>query len=362
LRGSKQFLYEGGIRVPFIVRGPGVAADSFCHEPVVAYDLWPTLRDLAGGGTDRPETVDGGSLRPVLEDCETGRVQRALPALVFHRPNHRSLRHSAIRNRTHKLVINWRNEQKELFNLNQDFQETNDISAEMPREAQTLFHTLTTYLKDVNAESPPPPPQYRVDRLNVVPKIDGRLNEWPMKDRKRSMVLQAGGGGPPSRAWLAYDDQALYIAVQNPVEDTEGLDQARDPQTQFDRVLLAIQDDFSEPGGPVLTLVGFPNGATRNVNYANAPIEALDRLFEGATYAANVGQRSWSCEWRIPFATLGFTPDTTPKVRFNLIVKKTRPAASCVWQSTGGYMWELKQAGLLVFTSASDHGDNPTPN
>ena len=53
-------------------------------------------------------------------------------------------------------------------------------------------------------------------------------------------------------------------------------------------------------------------------------------------------------EWRIPFAALGFGPGIPPRIRFNLIVKKTEPVASCVWQSTGGYMWELNRAGVLV--------------
>jgi hypothetical protein len=245
--------------------------------------------------------------------------------------------------------VNWRNGQKELFDLHNDPYERDDLSSRMPRETTQLFRTLTDYLKKVNAESPPPPPQYQVSLLTSTPTIDGRLNEWPLQDRQRTMRLKATGGGPPSRAWLAMDDHALYVAVHNPVNNVSELKQLREPPTQFDRVLLAIQDDFAQPRGPVLTLLGLPNGEKRNINFAKAPKTTLDRLFAHSDYAARISNRDWSCEWRIPFSALGFTPDSTPKVRFNLIVKKTRPTASCIWQSTGGYMWELDQAGLLLF-------------
>jgi arylsulfatase A-like enzyme len=158
LRGSKHLLYEGGIRVPFIVRGPGVAPNSFCHEPVAGYDLWPTLQDLAGGGTDVPAAVDGGSLRPgILDDDCTGRVQRALPALIFHRPKHPSEPQSAIRAGTHKLVVSWRTGRKELFDLSRDVGEKADLSAQMPGKVEELYRTLNSYLASVDAE---PGPRY----------------------------------------------------------------------------------------------------------------------------------------------------------------------------------------------------------
>jgi arylsulfatase A-like enzyme len=52
-------IYEGGIRVPFIVRGPGVKAGSVCHEPVAGYDLLPTFYELAGGADPLPADIDG---------------------------------------------------------------------------------------------------------------------------------------------------------------------------------------------------------------------------------------------------------------------------------------------------------------
>ena len=88
LRMGKQSLYEGGIRVPFIVRGPGVKPGSVSHEPVAGFDLLPTFYDLAGGKTPLPLDIDGGSFRAPLENAGEGKVQRSLPGLVFHRPHH----------------------------------------------------------------------------------------------------------------------------------------------------------------------------------------------------------------------------------------------------------------------------------
>ena len=63
LRGGKGGVWEGGLRVPMIVRGPGVLANSWCHTPVVGYDWFPTFCDLAGISTNRlPRNVEGGSL------------------------------------------------------------------------------------------------------------------------------------------------------------------------------------------------------------------------------------------------------------------------------------------------------------
>ncbi|MCX7012800.1 MAG: sulfatase [Candidatus Sumerlaeota bacterium] len=150
LRGAKQWLYEGGIRVPYVVRGPGIKAGALCGEPVVHYDLLPTFVDLAGGKGPLPDDLDGGSLRPLLENEGKGSVKRALPGLVFHRP---ARGYSAFRQGDYKLVVNWATEKNELFDLSKDVGEENDLSAKMPEKTAEMYATLTDYLKKVNAET-----------------------------------------------------------------------------------------------------------------------------------------------------------------------------------------------------------------
>lgn len=153
LRAQKQHLYEGGIRVPFIVRGPGVKAGAVSHEPVTGYDLLPTFYDLAGGKAPLPVDVDGGSFRALLENGGAGTVKRALPGIVHHRPNYAPLPVSTLRVGDFKLVQNCQTGAKELFNLATDLGETKNLAAAMPDKVTEMSAVLTGYLKSVNAET-----------------------------------------------------------------------------------------------------------------------------------------------------------------------------------------------------------------
>ncbi|MSU50861.1 MAG: sulfatase [Opitutus sp.] len=154
LRAQKQHLYEGGIRVPFIVRGPGVKAGAVAHEPVAGYDLLPTLFDLAGGKTALPADIDGGSFRTLLENAGAGKVKRALPGIVHHRPNYAPLPISTLRVGDFKLVVNCQTGARELYNLFTDIGESKNLAATMPEKATELAAILDTYLKSMNAETP----------------------------------------------------------------------------------------------------------------------------------------------------------------------------------------------------------------
>jgi arylsulfatase A len=164
LRSAKQFLYEGGIRVPFIVRGPGVEAGSVCREPVVQYDLLPTFYALAGGRAPLPEEIDGGNLQPLLDNPAGGAVKRPSPGLVFHRPLHRTQPHSALRIGDFKLVLTWSGAwqvaNRELFNLAKDIGEQNNLAVEMPVKAAEMARALIDYLTSVDAEAAVSPPSH----------------------------------------------------------------------------------------------------------------------------------------------------------------------------------------------------------
>jgi hypothetical protein len=157
LRQYKQYLYEGGIRVPFIVRGPGVQPNTICREPVAQYDLLPTFYELAGARDPLPDEIDGGSLRPLLLNAGQGEVKRPLPGLVFHRPLLKPQPHSAIRMGDFKLVINWSGPwqiaRRELFNLAKDIGEQQNLAEAMPGKADEMSAALIAYLKSVNAET-----------------------------------------------------------------------------------------------------------------------------------------------------------------------------------------------------------------
>ena len=163
LDGAKQELLEGGIRVPFMARGPGIKPGSVCHVPVVGYDLLPTFYAIAGGKASMPKEIDGGNIAPLFNDPANGSVVRPLNALFFSRPDNG---YSAIRQGEYKLMIYW--DQKgniastRLNRFNADpKEEGRDISKENPKKAAELQKMLVDYLKSVNASTAPSPKKPR---------------------------------------------------------------------------------------------------------------------------------------------------------------------------------------------------------
>lgn len=156
LRG-KWDLTEGGVRVPFVVRGPGITAGSQSNTPVVTYDLLPTIVDLAGGADALPPDLDGGSFRAVLSDPRAP-VERAFDGLIFHYPHYNRVGmnepHSAIRRADDKLIHFPLSGRSLLFDLSSDIGERRDLAAERPDLVRALVAELSAYLLDVDAERP----------------------------------------------------------------------------------------------------------------------------------------------------------------------------------------------------------------
>ena len=154
LRQEKGFLYEGGIRVPLIVRWPGkVKAGTLCDVPTVSMDFYPTLLDAAGQDLAGLPT-DGESLVPLLKGEE--KLQRE--AIYFHYPNyafHRKNRlGSAIRQGNFKLIHYYDKDEVELYDLSKDLSEKNNLASEMPDRAASLREQLQRWRKRVDAAEP----------------------------------------------------------------------------------------------------------------------------------------------------------------------------------------------------------------
>lgn len=156
LRRGKQTIYEGGIRVPFIVRGPGIKPGSVSHIPVAGYDLLPTFYELAGGNEALPGDLDGGSFASLLKGNGLGEIKRPVPGLIFHLPFpiKGGIPMSAIRVGDFKLLVHWDDKKYELFDLATDIGEKNNLADQMPAKTKELFDILQSYLKSVNAETP----------------------------------------------------------------------------------------------------------------------------------------------------------------------------------------------------------------
>ncbi len=157
LAGSKHTLYEGGIRVPFLVRGPGVPAGEYCHVPVAGYDLLPTFFDLAGGKKLLSEEIDGVSIKPLLVNPAGGKLSRPDDALYFNFILSKGGM-SSIRSGDYKLMLFWdkndKQESRALYNLNVDPLEQTDLSGKEPERADALQKQLIEYIERVGGEMP----------------------------------------------------------------------------------------------------------------------------------------------------------------------------------------------------------------
>jgi arylsulfatase A len=152
LRDGKGSMYEGGIRVPFIVIGPGIAPGSHCNIPVTGLDILPTLAALSGYRKPLPKSIDGGSLTGVFKHGNRGRVDRYEPFLFFHQAVTRKPQ-TALIEYPYKLVKTWDKNLVELFNLHSDPGETFNLAFEASKQAQEMQARMIAFLEKTDAET-----------------------------------------------------------------------------------------------------------------------------------------------------------------------------------------------------------------
>ena len=156
LTGDKGNLSEGGIRVPFIIRGPGIEANSWSSVPIIGFDLFPTFTEWARvDPADLPAGIEGGSIAAVLENGSVGEVRRPREELVFHFPHYQTgTPQSAIRLGDYKLIKYYEGNRTVLFDLSNDVRERNNLAVQMPEKAAEMEAMLDEYLASVNAAFP----------------------------------------------------------------------------------------------------------------------------------------------------------------------------------------------------------------
>jgi arylsulfatase A-like enzyme len=155
LRADKGHLYEGGIRVPLIIRWPGkVKPGTLDETPVILTDLYPTILEASGLSSDVNYPIDGENLLPLLNDGKKLK-DRAIfwhyPNFAFHRDNRLG---SAIREGDYKLLYFYDTNSIELYNLKEDISENNDLSGELPKLALRLKNKLKSLLTESQAAMP----------------------------------------------------------------------------------------------------------------------------------------------------------------------------------------------------------------
>jgi len=153
LKMGKGFPYEGGIREPLIINWPGITTPgSECDIPVSSIDFFPTLSSAAN--IEIPDTliIDGKNLKPILEqngDLETR-------DLFWHFPHYwwgtEVKPYSIVRSGNYKLIKHWDYEFTQLFDLNKDISESNNLAGEMPEKVEELEAKLYNWFESTGAK------------------------------------------------------------------------------------------------------------------------------------------------------------------------------------------------------------------
>ncbi|MEP6668388.1 MAG: sulfatase [Chthoniobacter sp.] len=155
LTNGKGTVWEGGIRVPLIVRGPGIKAGTCTHVQATTVDLFPTIAAIARVKEPLPANLEGGNLGSVLAGVPNATVKRPHDEFVVHFPHYDKDEQgpaSAILLGSFKLIHVYETGAVQLYDLTKDANEQHDLSKTMPKEAAALDQRLADYLKAMNAQ------------------------------------------------------------------------------------------------------------------------------------------------------------------------------------------------------------------
>lgn len=170
LRRGKGSAYEGGVRVPTIIRWPGTTrAGSVCDEPIMTIDYYPTLLEVAGikGDENHNRSVDGISLVPLLGNPKSS-IERDL---FWHYPHYHAGGdgpYSAIRSREWRLIEFHETGNLALYNLAEDLGEQANLATQEADIVRALLTRLHKWRNDVDAQMPTENPHYDETRATQV--------------------------------------------------------------------------------------------------------------------------------------------------------------------------------------------------
>jgi arylsulfatase A-like enzyme len=160
LRSGKGSLYEGGTRVPFIVRWPGVTpAGTTCDVPTIHVDVYPTLSEIAKAAAPDNQPLDGESLVPLFRDSKASLKREAI---YQHFPGYlgagqdtwRTTPVGLVQAGDWKLMEFFEDGRLDLYNLKEDIGETKNLAAEQPAKTQELHAKMIAWRESIHAPMP----------------------------------------------------------------------------------------------------------------------------------------------------------------------------------------------------------------
>lgn len=163
LRGAKGMMYEGGVRVPLLIKAPKQQQQVMIEEPVSTLDFYPTLVSLAKAQLPSTQAVDGTDITPLFDGEPLERE-----AIFFHFPAYleggkkgkkskalwRNTPSSMVRMGDYKLIEFFEYGQIELYNLKKDQKETTNLALKEPKVTQALYQKLKDWQKKTKAPLP----------------------------------------------------------------------------------------------------------------------------------------------------------------------------------------------------------------
>jgi arylsulfatase A-like enzyme len=177
---DKRFMYEASLRMPFLVRWPGVVKPGSVQGAIsINPDFAPTFMDIAGLAT--PSDMQGHSLVPLLKGQKPADWRNSFYYRYYHDPgDHNTRAHYGVRTATHKLIYFWKKEQWELYDLVKDPDELHNIyndgaQKELVAELKSELYRLKKEVKDDDQYADVQPP----------PGVDGAMYPAPKTPRKK---------------------------------------------------------------------------------------------------------------------------------------------------------------------------------
>ena len=159
LREGKGFLYEGGIRVPLVVRWPGVVTPGTVTDQLAcSIDFFPTVLEASGGRQPSEVKLDGVSLLPVFRGEKL--PDRAIYWHYPHYANHGSKPGGAVRHGNFKLIEHYEDGRRELFDVTKDVSESRNLVTDRPEVVRELAAKLAAWRTAVGAKMMAPNPEY----------------------------------------------------------------------------------------------------------------------------------------------------------------------------------------------------------
>lgn len=225
LRGGKGQQWEGGTRVPLLVKHPSIRNEGVKNDlPVSGVDLYPTLLDMANVPVPKQQKIDGISIFPLLQGKSI--EDRTLYWHYPHYGNQGGEPSSIIREGDWKLIHYYEDGRNELYNLTLDGAESEPLNSQYPRQVRSLRQKLFQWLRQTKANMPAVDPQHDPEKEHAYKTRIQQTKMRQLEDLRRDMLKP---DYKPNEDWWGSENvehtmsQDLFI-YQNPI--TLGIDRA----------------------------------------------------------------------------------------------------------------------------------------